>query len=240
MVVVVLWFLWFLWFSLFLWFLWFSWFSWFTGSSGSCGSCGYLVLLVLVVGYPITLVARSPAIGAACALFPLNIKMSRKEEISSVQDLEKRLSSVSFPFQEVPQSVIEWFDISARSHGTTRELLLVSALASTSALIGKTTLEVFPSYEEKGNLFFIAVAQSESGKSPACHHRCIDPIVEHLEAKLGKSIVLDETSVNGLFNHFVFGDSVPILRIDEAHSFLTKISCASKSQYGGALQMLRW
>ena len=142
--------------------------------------------------------------------------MAGEEEIRSVQDLEKRLSSVSFPFQEVvPQSVIEWFDIFARSHGTTRELLLVSALASTSALIGKTTLEVFPSYEEKGNLFFIAVAQSGSGKSPACHHGCIDPIVEHLEAKLGKSIALDETSANGLFNHFVSGDSVPILCIDE-------------------------
>ena len=32
------------------------------------------------------------------------------------------------------------------------------------ALICKTTLDVFPSYEEKGNLFFIAVAQSGSGK----------------------------------------------------------------------------
>ena len=156
--------------------------------------------------------------------------MAGEEEIRSIQDLEKKLSCVSFPFQEVvPQSVIEWFDIFARSHGTTRELLLVSALASTSALIGKTTIEVFPSYEEKGNLFFIAVAQSGSGKSPACHHGCIDPIVEHLEAKLGKSIVLVETSVNGLFNHFVSGDSVPILCIDEAHSFLTKISSASKS-----------
>ena len=97
------------------------------------------------------------------------------------------------------------------------------------ALICKTTLEVFPSYEEKGNLFFIAVAQSGSGKSPACHHGCIDPIVEHLEAKLGKSIALDETSANGLFDHFVSGDSVPILCIDDAHSFLTKISGASKS-----------
>lgn len=33
---------------------------------------------------------------------------------------------------------------------------LVSALASMSALIGKTTLQVFPSYKEKGKLFFIA------------------------------------------------------------------------------------
>ena len=84
-------------------------------------------------------------------------------------------------------------------------------------------------YDEKGNLFFIAVAQSGSGKSPVCHHRCIDLIVEHLEAKLGKSIVLGETSANGLFNHFVSGDSVPIFCIDKAHSFWTKISGASKS-----------
>ena len=144
--------------------------------------------------------------------------------------IKKRLSSVSFPFQEVvPQSVIECFNIFARSHSTTRELLLVSALASTGALIGKTTLEVFPSYEEKGNSFFIAVAQSGSGKSPACHHGCIDPIVQHFEAKLGKSIALDETSANGLFNHFVSGNSVPILCIDEAQSFLTKLSGACKS-----------
>ena len=119
---------------------------------------------------------------------------------------------------------MEWFDIFARSHGTTRELLLVRALASMSALIGKTTLEVFLSYKEKGNLFFIAVPQSGSRKSPVCHHGHIDPIVEHLEAKPGKSIILDETSANGLFNHFMSGDSVPILCIDEAHSFLTKIS----------------
>ena len=51
--------------------------------------------------------------------------------------------SVLFPLDEnVPQSVIEWFDSFARSHRTTRELLLVSALASTSALIGKTTLDL--------------------------------------------------------------------------------------------------
>ncbi|XP_044184740.1 uncharacterized protein LOC122964877 [Acropora millepora] len=103
--------------------------------------------------------------------------MAGEEEIRSVQDLEKRLSSVSFPFQDVvPQRSMEWFDIFARSHGTTRELLLVSALASTSALIGKSTLEVFPSYEEKGNLFFIAVAQ----QGPENHPRAITGVLTPL------------------------------------------------------------
>ena len=36
--------------------------------------------------------------------------------------------------------------------------------------------------------------------------------MKHLEAKLEKSI---ETSANGLSNHFVSGNTVPILCIDE-------------------------
>lgn len=39
-----------------------------------------------------------------------------------------------------------------------------------------------------------------------------------------------EKSSNGLFNHFASGDTVPVLCIDEAHSFLMKISSFSKSQ----------
>ena len=145
-----------------------------------------------------------------------------------------------FPFEKVtPTEVHEWLQVFATSRGTTRELFLLTALTSTSALIGKTTMEVFHSYEEKGNLFLVAVAPSGAGKSPACHHGCIDPIVQHLEPKLDKSIVLDETSVNGLFNHFVSSDSVPILCIDEAYSFLSKISSSSKSAVQVNLTMER-
>ena len=156
--------------------------------------------------------------------------MNCTEEIRSVAELEEQLGEIIFPFEDVtPESLREWLDIFSTSHGTTQELFLISALTSTSGLIGKTTIEVFSSYEEKGNLFFVAVAPSGAGKSPACHHGCIDPIVEHLEPKLERSIILDEASANGLFNHFVTGDTVPILCIDEAHSFLSKISTTSKS-----------
>ena len=156
--------------------------------------------------------------------------MDCEGEIRSVSNLEEKLANLRFPFEELaPTEVHDWLQVFATSHGTTRELFLLTALTSTSALIGKTTIEVFSSYEEKGNLFLIAVAPSGAGKSPACHHGCIDPIVQHLEPKVEKSIVIDETSVNGLFNHFVSSDTVPILCVDEAYSFLSKISSLSKS-----------
>ncbi|KAJ7350193.1 hypothetical protein OS493_037837 [Desmophyllum pertusum] len=123
--------------------------------------------------------------------------------------------------------------------GSTRELLLISALTSTSALIGKTTVKVFGKYEEPGNLFMIAVAPSGSGKTPACHLGCIGPIVGHIEPKINTNILIDVASVNGLFNHFVSGSTVPILCIDEANSFLSKLSHPSKSAQNVNLTMER-
>ena len=82
--------------------------------------------------------------------------------------MEEKLEEVIFPFDVVvPDITKEWFTVYATSSGSTRELLLISALTSTSALIEKTTVKVFGTYEEPGNLFMIAVAPSGSGKTPA-------------------------------------------------------------------------
>lgn len=156
--------------------------------------------------------------------------MENESELRNVVDIETKMGELTLPFNDiVPDNISRWLDVLAKSHGTTRELLLISALASTSALVDKSTTQVFSTYEEKANLFFIAVAPSGSGKTPACHLGCIDPIVEHLEPKLEKSIVVDEVSSNGLFNHFSSGDTVPILCIDEAQSFLSKVLSISKA-----------
>lgn len=156
--------------------------------------------------------------------------MTCEGEVRPVAQLEEKLGSIAFPFQEVAHTVVqEWLEVFCVSNGTTRELFLLSARASTSAVIGKTTGEVFGSYEEKGNFFLVAVAPSGAGNSPACHYGCIDPVLEHLEPKIEKSIVLDEASANGLFNHFVAVNTVPILCIDEAYSFLSKLCSASNS-----------
>ena len=129
--------------------------------------------------------------------------MDGESELRTVCDLEAKLADVSLPFEEiVPAAVKDWLNVLARSHGSTREMVLLSALTSTSALIGKSTLQVFSTYEERGNLFVVVVSPSGSGKTPACHLGYIDPIVEHIEPKIEKSIVIDDASSNGLFNHF--------------------------------------
>ena len=129
--------------------------------------------------------------------------MDGESELRTIYDLEAKLADVSLPFEEiVPAAVKDWLNVLARSHGTTREMLLLSALTSTSALIGKSSVQVFSTYEEGGNLFVVVVSPSGSGKTPACHLGCIDPIVEHIEPKIEKSIVIDDASSNGLFNHF--------------------------------------
>ena len=157
--------------------------------------------------------------------------MDGESEIRNIEDLQAKLVDVTLPFDEiVPVAARDWMERIAESHGTSREMLLLSALTSTSALIGKSLLKVFSTYEEKGNLFTVVTAPSGAGKTPTCHLRCINPIVEHLEPKIEKSIVMDDASSNGLFNHFASGDTVPVFCIDEAHSFLMKISTFSKSQ----------
>ena len=53
-----------------------------------------LVLLDLVVSYPLALPARSPAIDTACDLSRSFLRWLARMNIRSVQDLQKRLSSV--------------------------------------------------------------------------------------------------------------------------------------------------
>ena len=114
---------------------------------------------------------------------------SENSELRTIYDLEAKLADVSLPFKEtVPAAVKDWLNVLARSHGTTREMVLLSVLTSTSALIGKSSLQVFSTYEEVGNLFVVVVSPSGSGKTPACHLGCIDPIVEHFGPKINKNL----------------------------------------------------
>lgn len=91
--------------------------------------------------------------------------MDGESEIRNNEDLEAKLADVTLPFEEiVPVAAREWIERIAESHGTSREMLLLSALTSTSALIGKSLLKVFSTYEEKGNLFTVVIAPQVQAK----------------------------------------------------------------------------
>ena len=62
-------------------------------------------------------------------------------------------------------------------HGMSLEMLLLSASTSTRVFFLIGTLQVFSNYEEKGNLFIVVITPSGSGKTLACHLRCIDLIM---------------------------------------------------------------
>ena len=101
---------------------------------------------------------------------------------------------------------------------------MAGILPCTSALIGNTTVKLFDSFQEKGNLFMLGLAPSGAGKTPAFNIGCVGPLISHLEQRIDRSILVDETSSNGLFNHFVnfqksaAGECVPVLCIDEGYT----------------------
>ena len=60
--------------------------------------------------------------------------MNEERELHSLSDLEERLGEETFPFGAVvPDPLNEWLTMYSASRGSTRELLLVSALMHMSS-----------------------------------------------------------------------------------------------------------
>lgn len=164
------------------------------------------------------------------------------EEITNIDDLIAKLSSVQLPWEEFcPTEITEWLDIFSRSYGTRKELTLFGILPTVGALLGRSDLKLFSTHKERANMFFIALAPSGTGKTPAAQISCSHPIVSYLETKLGdgKQILVDNSSSSGLFNYFLNEKSVPIMCIDECQGFLNKMVYPSKSANDQALTMER-
>ena len=91
--------------------------------------------------------------------------MDTQSNVTSTAELESQLGQIILSIEEVvPQRLRQWLTAFACSNGTTSEMLLCSALVSTSSLLGQTSLKLFGSCEEKANLHLIATAPSGTGK----------------------------------------------------------------------------
>ena len=69
-----------------------------------------------------------------------------------------------------------------------------------------------------------------SGKPPQCNVGSIKPIIYYLESKLRKTLLIDKTSTNVLFNLLQSSDKgdVPIICVEEAFKFFANVLSASK------------
>ena len=166
-------------------------------------------------------------------------------EVNSVSDLERKLAEIHIPQDEIaPAHIHEWLNVYSRSHSTSSELLFAGTLPCSSAFIGNTKVNLFDSFREKGNLFMLGLAPFGAGKTPACNIGCVKPLISHLEPRIDRSILVDETSSNGLFNHFVNfqkgadGECVPVLCIEQTDCNV-EVNIAYLSDNGTYVQALR-
>ena len=164
------------------------------------------------------------------------------EEINTIDDLVSKLTNVTLPWDDFcPSELTNWLNVFARSHGTSKELTVLGILPTVGALLSKTELKLFSTHKERGNMYFIALAPSGAGKTPAAQISCSHPIVNHLEAKIGdgKQILVDNSSLSGLFSYFLNEKAVPIMCIDECQGFFSKMLYPCKSSNDQALTMER-
>ena len=164
------------------------------------------------------------------------------EEINSIDDLVSKVMNVSLPWEDFcPAEITEWLDVFSRAHGTRKELVFFGVLSTIGALLGKSELKLFSTYKERANLFFVALAPSGAGKTPAAQISCSNPIMKYLEPKIGseKQLLVDNSSSSGLFNYFLNEQSVPIMCIDECQAFFSKMVYPSKGVNDQALTMER-
>jgi hypothetical protein len=145
--------------------------------------------------------------------------------IKNVADLERELGEIPFPWSDVcPPEIIEWLECFSKCHRTSKELMLMTMLSTTSALLGHSVIKIYHNdpFDEKANLHMIITGPSGIGKSPAARHGCQMPLTEHLEAKVNKVVWTDEPTESGLFNFFLNNSVVPVLCVDEATEFLRR------------------
>ena len=86
------------------------------------------------------------------------------EEITNIDNLVTKLSSVELPWEEFcPNDITEWLDIFSCSYGTRKELTLFGLLPTVGALLGRSELRLFSTHKERANIYCIALAPSEAG-----------------------------------------------------------------------------
>lgn len=102
-------------------------------------------------------------------------------------------------------------------------------------------VEVVLNHIKRGATCFYSPFPIRAGKTPAAQISRSHPIVNHLEVKVGddKQILVDNSSISGLFNYFLNDKAVPIMCTDECQGFFNRMLYPSKGSNDQSLTMER-
>ena len=166
--------------------------------------------------------------------------MAASSEVVSVESIVKEAQECSVPWQEVTQPHInEWLSTYATAKGTCKEFLLASAFPAVSALMGNATVKIFDGYDERVNLYMLALGGPSSGKTQS-HRNCItEPLLHHLEGKVGQELVLEDATSKGLFKFFTRSDNhMALCAIDECYEWFKEVIASKGSATAPSMKRL--
>ena len=162
--------------------------------------------------------------------------------IVSIETIINEAKDCSIPWKDVSsQKIDEWLTTFALAKGTCKEFILASSFPAVSALLGNTVVEIFDGFEERANVYILALGGPSSGKTQS-HKICVtEPILHNLETKSGAELLLEDATSNGLFNFFLRSKNrVALCTIDECHEwFKTVVGYKSTSSAPSMKRLLQ-
>ena len=134
-------------------------------------------------------------------------------------DTIRKARSKDFPLAEFPERLVQWLEAMSFSVNTKPEFVLVAAMSVVSTLMGpKTKLRIRPTYSEPCNLFTVCLSEPGAGKSQA-FELAVERPLRHLENSVAQSVVVNDFTRKGLFQHLVAHDGRALIAHSEMSSF---------------------
>ncbi|CAB3981883.1 Hypothetical predicted protein [Paramuricea clavata] len=107
--------------------------------------------------------------------------------------------------------------------------------------MGNSVVEIFDGFEERANLYMLALGGPSTGKTQS-HKNCVtEPILHNLETKTGAELVIEDATSKGLFNFYIRSKNrVALCAIDECHEwFKTVVGYKSASSAPSMKRLLQ-
>ena len=139
-----------------------------------------------------------------------------EEHMSTVM---KSARSKNFPLSDFPENVTGWLEAMAYSVNTKPEFVVIASMSVVSTLMGpKTKLCIRPSYSEPCNLYTVCLSEPGAGKSQA-FELAVERPLRSLTDPLAQSVVVNDFTRKGLFQHLVAHEGRALLAHSEMSSF---------------------